>query len=94
MPTASYFTLLTRSASNAKPQGAPWAVTPACDEAAALQKPPPGPINSPESEVRRLARLVERSETLKRYLVEFEFRYNNRSGLGITDGERTMRALR
>jgi ISXO2 transposase-like protein len=31
---------------------------------------------------------------LKRYLVEFEFRYNNRSGLGITDGERTMRALK
>jgi transposase-like protein len=30
---------------------------------------------------------------LKRYLVEFEFRYNNRSGLGISDGERTMRAL-
>jgi len=31
---------------------------------------------------------------LKRYLVEFEFRYNNRAGLGIDDGERTMRALK
>ena len=31
---------------------------------------------------------------LKRYLVEFEFRYNNRSGLGVTDGERTVKALK
>jgi len=31
---------------------------------------------------------------LKRYLVEFELRYNNRSDLGITDGERTAKALR
>lgn len=31
---------------------------------------------------------------LKRYLVEFEFRYNNRSGLGVTDGERTAKALK
>ena len=31
---------------------------------------------------------------LKRYLVEFEFRYNNRSGLGVTDGERTAIALK
>lgn len=30
---------------------------------------------------------------LKRYLAEFEFRYNNRSGLGISDGERTAKAL-
>jgi transposase-like protein len=30
---------------------------------------------------------------LKRYLAEFEFRFNNRSGLGISDGERTARAL-
>ncbi len=26
---------------------------------------------------------------LKRYLAEFDFRYNNRSSLGVTDGERT-----
>jgi hypothetical protein len=31
---------------------------------------------------------------LARYLAEFEFRYNNRSGLGIEDGERTAIALR
>lgn len=31
---------------------------------------------------------------LQRYLTEFQFRYNNRSGLGITDGERTANALR
>lgn len=31
---------------------------------------------------------------LKRYLAEFDFRYNNRSSLGVTDGERTANALR
>jgi transposase-like protein len=31
---------------------------------------------------------------LQRYLTEFQFRYNNRSGLGITDGERTAIALK
>jgi transposase-like protein len=31
---------------------------------------------------------------LQRYLTEFSFRYNNRSGLGITDGERTARAMK
>lgn len=31
---------------------------------------------------------------LQRYLTEFEFRYNNRSGLGVTDGERTAKALK
>jgi transposase-like protein len=31
---------------------------------------------------------------LQRYLAEFQFRYNNRSGLGITDGERTTRAMK
>lgn len=31
---------------------------------------------------------------LKRYLAEFSFRYNNRSGLGISDGERTATALK
>lgn len=31
---------------------------------------------------------------LRRYLTEFEFRYNNRSGLGINDGERTARAMK
>jgi transposase-like protein len=31
---------------------------------------------------------------LQRYLAEFQFRYNNRSGLGITDGERTARAMK
>jgi transposase-like protein len=31
---------------------------------------------------------------LQRYLNEFEFRYNNRSGLGIDDGERTARAMK
>jgi transposase-like protein len=31
---------------------------------------------------------------LKRYLAEFEFRHNNRSGLGVNDGERTARALK
>ena len=30
---------------------------------------------------------------LARYLSEFEFRHNNRSGLGVTDGERTAKAL-
>jgi len=31
---------------------------------------------------------------LHRYLAEFDFRYNNRSGLGIEDTERAERALR
>lgn len=31
---------------------------------------------------------------LQRYLAEFDFRYNNRTAQGITDSERTMRALR
>lgn len=31
---------------------------------------------------------------LHRYLAEFAFRYNNRSGLGVTDGERTAIALK
>ena len=31
---------------------------------------------------------------LQRYLTEFQFRYNNRSGLGISDGERTATALK
>lgn len=29
---------------------------------------------------------------LKRYLAEFEFRHNNRVGLGVNDGERTAKA--
>jgi transposase-like protein len=31
---------------------------------------------------------------LQRYLAEFQFRYNNRSGLGIGDGERTTLAMK
>jgi hypothetical protein len=31
---------------------------------------------------------------LKRYLAEFDFRYNNRMSLGVTDRERTANALR
>jgi transposase-like protein len=31
---------------------------------------------------------------LKRYLAEFDFRYNNRMSLGVTDGERTANALK
>ena len=31
---------------------------------------------------------------LKRYLAEFDFRYNERAGLGIEDQARTERALR
>jgi len=31
---------------------------------------------------------------LQRYLTEFQFRYDNRSGLGVTDGERTAKALK
>ena len=31
---------------------------------------------------------------LARYVAEFEFRYNNRSGLGVEDGERTAIALK
>ncbi|QEX23794.1 DDE transposase [Hypericibacter adhaerens] len=31
---------------------------------------------------------------LKRYLAEFDFRYNERSGLGIEDDERAMKALK
>ena len=30
---------------------------------------------------------------LGRYLAEFDFRYNNRIGLGIDDAERTVRAI-
>ena len=31
---------------------------------------------------------------LDRYLAEFDFRYNNRSGLGMADGERAAKALK
>ena len=31
---------------------------------------------------------------LHRYLTEFEFRHNNRSGLGVNDGERTALAMK
>jgi len=31
---------------------------------------------------------------LQRYLLEFQFRYNNRSGLGVSEGERTATALK
>ena len=34
------------------------------------------------------------SQHLKRYLAEFDFRYNNRMALGINDGERTANALK
>jgi len=30
---------------------------------------------------------------VQRYLNEFAFRHNNRSGLGVTDGERTVRMM-
>ncbi|MCH7635165.1 MAG: transposase, partial [Proteobacteria bacterium] len=30
---------------------------------------------------------------LKRYLAEFDFRYNERSGLGVSDAERTAKML-
>ena len=33
------------------------------------------------------------SERLSRYLVEFDFRYNNRSKLGIEDTERAAKAV-
>ena len=31
---------------------------------------------------------------LQRYVTEFEFRHNHRSGLGYSDGERTARAMK
>jgi hypothetical protein len=31
---------------------------------------------------------------LHRYVAEFEFRYNNRTALGVEDGERSRQALR
>jgi len=31
------------------------------------------------------------AQHLQRYLTEFEFRFNNRSGLGVSDGERAAR---
>ena len=31
---------------------------------------------------------------LKRYLAEFDFRYNERAALGVSDGERAVRALK
>jgi hypothetical protein len=31
---------------------------------------------------------------LHRYLAEFDFRYNNRSAVGIEDGERATKALK
>jgi hypothetical protein len=31
---------------------------------------------------------------LRRYLAEFDFRYNNRSGLGVEDAERTTKAIK
>ena len=34
------------------------------------------------------------SDHLQRYLNEFDFRYNNRDAVGVTDGERTIAALK
>ena len=34
------------------------------------------------------------AQHLRRYLTEFEFRHNNRSGLGVTDGERAVLAAK
>jgi hypothetical protein len=31
---------------------------------------------------------------LKRYLAEFDFRYNERSSLGVSDAERAAKAIR
>ena len=31
---------------------------------------------------------------LKRYLAEYDFRYNEREALGVTDAERTVEAVR
>ena len=31
---------------------------------------------------------------LHRYLAEFDFRYSNRAGLGVSDGERVVKALK
>ena len=31
---------------------------------------------------------------MKRYLAEFDFRYNERSALGVEDSERTVKALK
>jgi hypothetical protein len=33
-------------------------------------------------------------EHLKRYLAEFDFRYNERMSLGVTDAERAAKAVR
>jgi hypothetical protein len=33
------------------------------------------------------------SQNLKRYVAEFDFRYNNRTALGVDDFSRTMTAL-
>ncbi len=33
------------------------------------------------------------AQHIQRYLNEFAFRYNNRSGLGVSDGERTARTM-
>ena len=45
-------------------------------------------VKSPESPQGLLL-----SEHLHRYLAEFDFRYNNRSALGVEDGERAARML-
>jgi hypothetical protein len=34
------------------------------------------------------------AQHLKRYLAEFDFRYNERSALSVTDAERTEKAVR
>jgi hypothetical protein len=34
------------------------------------------------------------SDHLHRYLAEFDFRYNNRTALGVDDADRTVHALR
>jgi len=34
------------------------------------------------------------AQHLQRYVTKFEFRYNNRSGLGVTDEERAAKALK
>ena len=52
-------------------------------------------ISFPCSSAELSASIIQVSEAhLHRYLAEFDFRYNNRSVLGVTDGERAAKALK
>jgi hypothetical protein len=54
----------------------------------------PGAIEHGANPVRRDAGYGQIRSSRSRYLAEFDFRHNNRSAVGVEDGERAAKLLR